>query len=147
MSEQQQPNLKPCPFCGGAASIGQPVHTKGYQGFFSVTCVDCCSCLGDFLDIEKAEKCWNQRVYIHDDAKKIILSGVQQSQDFDPTLLKRATFFYWLAATFLSFASFFDQPSFREGFAGFLIIFGVFILIYAVFNFARSFPDQEEGQA
>ena len=77
-TNEQQPDFKPCPFCGGAASTGHSIFTKSVQDFFSVACVDCGSRLGDFRDIEKAVQCWNERVYTNDEAKIIISSRMQQ---------------------------------------------------------------------
>ena len=143
---EQHPNFKPCPFCGGTAKTGQPLVFER-EGDFSIICSECGFERGDFNDIEHAERCWNIRYFSSEDIEMILASEGQQSQDFDPALLKRAILFYWLAAALLSSFSFFNESTFREGLAGFLIIAGLFTLIYAGFNFIRSLSNQEEGQA
>ena len=57
--------LKPCPFCGGTASIRAvtPVH-DGYGGYYPM-CNDCLTTGNNYSTYEKAAEAWNRR-YIND---------------------------------------------------------------------------------
>ena len=51
--------LKPCPFCGGEAVIGE---NTVFDGMFYACCVDCSASVGDeFNSIEEATTAWNTR--------------------------------------------------------------------------------------
>ena len=52
--------LKPCPFCGGEASI--EIYESSYREY-SVGCTKCPACLEEYYCTEhEAEKQWNRRV-------------------------------------------------------------------------------------
>ena len=59
--------LKPCPFCGGTASIRAvtPVHDPnirayGYGGYYPM-CNDCLTTGNNYSTYEKAAEAWNRR--------------------------------------------------------------------------------------
>lgn len=59
------PDLKPCPFCGGQASISVDleavVDTEGRRWAFTVVCNRCCATSGLTYLPEKAREAWNRR--------------------------------------------------------------------------------------
>ena len=59
------PDLKPCPFCGGRASIrvdpDAPVTTTGRMWAFTVVCDRCCATSGLCYSTEMAADAWNRR--------------------------------------------------------------------------------------
>lgn len=64
-AEKKPLELKPCPFCGGQASITiDPEGIKDSQGRhwkYQVTCMSCCATTGIVWSIEKAAEAWNTR--------------------------------------------------------------------------------------
>lgn len=58
--------LKPCPFCGGKASISSDTEaTRDSQGrlwAFTVVCDSCCATSGLTYSPERATEAWNRRV-------------------------------------------------------------------------------------
>ena len=59
--------LKPCPFCGGAATVYvDPDATRDSVGrlwAFYVVCDRCCAMSGTTFSKEKAVEAWNRRDY------------------------------------------------------------------------------------
>ena len=59
MRENKQTELRPCPFCGGAARlVGDPQE----DGDCIVICDECGATSGYFYDRDKAVSAWNRRV-------------------------------------------------------------------------------------
>ena len=58
--------LKPCPFCGGRASINFDseaiIDSKGRHWAYNVVCDKCCATSGLAYSIEMAIEIWNRRV-------------------------------------------------------------------------------------
>lgn len=58
--------LKPCPFCGGEASVTFDPDgikdTEGRKWAYTVSCNKCCVCTGLCWSGEMAIKAWNRRV-------------------------------------------------------------------------------------
>lgn len=58
--------LKPCPFCGGEASINFDseaiVDSQGRQWAYNVVCDKCCAISGLAYSIEMVIELWNRRV-------------------------------------------------------------------------------------
>ena len=58
--------LKPCPFCGGKASINfdseATVDTQGRCWAYNIVCDKCCATSGLAYSIEMAIEIWNRRV-------------------------------------------------------------------------------------
>lgn len=57
--------LKPCPFCGGKASINFDseaiVDSQGRHWAYNVVCDKCCATSGLAYSIEMAIEAWNKR--------------------------------------------------------------------------------------
>jgi Lar family restriction alleviation protein len=132
--DEQQPDLKPCPFCGGDAQIDRHSYIDK-EDFFSVYCSQCLVNRDEFPNTEKAVSDWNKRVYTHDEAKIILSSRVEQAQHSKPSLFKSATFFYWLSCVFFAL-----QASSSTGFQGAFWFFGMYTLGFAVFRFFSPGP-------
>lgn len=58
--------LKPCPFCGGRASINFDseaiIDSQGLHWAYNVVCDKCCATSGLAYSIEMAIEIWNRRV-------------------------------------------------------------------------------------
>lgn len=58
--------LKPCPFCGGEATVSEIEDTwENATGHWFVSCNECSGCLGgygEFITEKEAVEHWNKRV-------------------------------------------------------------------------------------
>lgn len=59
--EIEMAELKPCPFCGGNATVVEHIY-YGFQNKYGVVCLECYAETGQFMcSKDLAEDAWNRR--------------------------------------------------------------------------------------
>jgi Lar family restriction alleviation protein len=54
--------LKPCPFCGGKAVIGNAIRFDGKAILFQPSCIKCKANMPTFIERTDSIAAWNKRV-------------------------------------------------------------------------------------
>ena len=75
----KKPYLKPCPFCGGKASLfsfKQPDDSITYEVDCENDGCECSACTAMHDTPEEAAAVWNKRPYVPDDSDEKTFSGL-----------------------------------------------------------------------
>jgi len=130
--------FKPCPLCGNAI-LDDSVH-EGGDDFYFISCRCGCSLHAGDTSLDTLARKWNKRFYSTEQIEMILASEGQQSRQPNPALLKRASFFYWLAVALYCLSAFLDEASFQAGLAASSGLFSFSCLLYAAVTYVHSLP-------